>query len=432
MKRIFKSLFAFMFMLSCGLVLAACGTQDFDGSKIKIGETNFTYDGYTHVCEIDYEVADVQVSVTYSETLDGQFKPAEELSFINAGTYSVYYKLSAIGFNDYVSAESVAFTVAPKEVALNISDVEIVKSNMGDTAPTITPTYTAPGVISGDNLGLSFGIGAKVGSVGTPFNATTAVAGDEYYITATNTNGNYKVTYADSKVKIIDTVEYINASGATVYSSDLSTAALLAKTGTTLKLHSDVELLDWFDVKDGKELTLDLNGYTVSAAQVERNCVILIRTASKLTIKDSVGTGVVNVASRTNDQLIAIWAYAGGEVVIDGGTFTNVGSKDFQDDGVTPNNNELIYASGNGSSVVINGGTFIGNYENATWGTRYALNLRDGDNSTITVKGGKFFEYNPAESASENPVANFVATGFTSTETVVDGQTWFVVTANQA
>ena len=32
------------------------------------------------------------------------------------------------------------------------------------------------------------------------------------------------------------------------------------------------------------------------------------------------------------------------------------------------------------------------------------------------VKGGKFYKYNPAASASENPVANFVPEGYESVQ----------------
>lgn len=452
MKRIFKSLFAFMFMVSCGLVLTACGTKDFDATKIQLGETLFTYDGYTHVCEVDYEVADVQVSVTYSETLDGQFKPAEDLTFINAGTYSVYYKLSAIGFNDYVSSEAINFTVEPKNVALNVEDVAIVRSNMGNTTPSINPTYTTPGVLTGDELGLTFGIGNKVG-VGTPFDATNAVVGDEYYIEATSTNSNYKISLEDSKVKIIDAVEYVKADGSVAYSSNLGTAFSLAKSGTTLKLHSDMVLLSSVHITSGV-YTIDLNGYTVSFPTDESGDGIFLveNSGSKLTIEDSVGTGIVNSASQNNDYSMAVWANKGGEVVIKGGTFLNVGARAYEVDPETgdpiltkPNNNELIYASREGI-ITIEGGTFVGNYENDIYGgddttgyVRFTLNVKDEklstpevESGTIVVKGGEFRQYDPADSRSENPAGDFVANGYVSTSVTRDGSVWYVVTAAQA
>ena len=44
------------------------------------------------------------------------------------------------------------------------------------------------------------------------------------------------------------------------------------------------------------------------------------------------------------------------------------------------------------------------------------MNLQDNTHGNITVKGGTFIGYNPAESHTENPVANFVAEGYTVVE----------------
>ena len=72
-----------------------------------------------------------------------------------------------------------------------------------------------------------------------------------------------------------------------------------------------------------------------------------------------------------------------------------------------------------GGKITINGGQFIGNNANKTFGARYALNSKDENKKTETresgdfiVKGGDFVGYDPSNSASENPVANFVAEGF--------------------
>ena len=59
--------------------------------------------------------------------------------------------------------------------------------------------------------------------------------------------------------------------------------------------------------------------------------------------------------------------------------------------------------------------------------TYWHLNLIDNSNAKIVVYGGTFKNYNPAESHTENPVANFVADGYTVT-TEEDGEdTWYTV-----
>lgn len=192
-----------------------------------------------------------------------------------------------------------------------------------------------------------------------------------------------------------------------------------------IKLNENIVLSDWFNAS-ANEYELDLNGHNISVVEnFQKFSAIKIENGAKLTIK---GEGTINSASQGNDYSIAVWAANGGEIVIQEGTFTNVGAKSFEDNLTTPNNNELIYASGN-SIITINGGKFIGNYQNATHGTKFTVNKLDRDASVITIKGGEFREYDPSNSASENPVKNFVANGYKVTTSVIDGATWYTVSA---
>ena len=162
-----------------------------------------------------------------------------------------------------------------------------------------------------------------------------------------------------------------------------------------------------------KELTLDLNGHKIDVVENFADySVFRVDGAGKLTIT---GNGTVDSASQGNDYSMAVWATNGGEVVIEDGTFTNLGAKSVEDNGVTPNNNELIYAYG--GKVTINGGRFIGNTENEKWGTRYTLNLKDNTGSEILVKGGTFVALNPEDIYSEpTQPLSFVAEGYKSVE----------------
>lgn len=83
-----------------------------------------------------------------------------------------------------------------------------------------------------------------------------------------------------------------------------------------------------------------------------------------------------------------------------------------------------IQAGGNSVAEIYNGtfdafASYSGNY--------WHLNLIDNSNAEIVVYGGTFKNYNPAESHTENPVANFVADGYIVT-TEKDGEdTWYTV-----
>ena len=122
----------------------------------------------------------------------------------------------------------------------------------------------------------------------------------------------------------------------------------------------------------------------------------------------------------TEGYSMAVWARnAGASVTILDGNFTN--EPDLVND---PDHVDLIYASG-GANIVIEGGTF----KCAT--PQWTLNLQDSKGSTITVKGGRFYKYDPSGSKTEpgQPVttANFVAEGY---KVVQDGEWYEVVCAH--
>lgn len=103
-------------------------------------------------------------------------------------------------------------------------------------------------------------------------------------------------------------------------------------------------------------------------------------------------------------------ANEGGKVYITGGKFTTTGCTLFQ---------------ANGGEVYISGGEFQAEEYDGDY--RYTLNHVDSKKNVglIEVSGGKFYMYDPAKSASENPVMNFVKDGFGSFK---DGD-WYVVNA---
>lgn len=181
----------------------------------------------------------------------------------------------------------------------------------------------------------------------------------------------------------------------------------------------EIELTKPFDVEEAimveAETTIKLNNQSIINTKViERDCtVFVVKNGAKLTIE---GEGLIkSVAESKSDYSSAIWAN-GGEVEIKGGTFENEGDS-----------TDLIYAS-NGGHIVIEGGIFKAagpadiTDNNGTQNAHSALNVKDADykssNASITVKGGKFLNFNPANNFSEGANTNFVAEGYT---VMVDG-----------
>ena len=136
-------------------------------------------------------------------------------------------------------------------------------------------------------------------------------------------------------------------------------------------------------------------GYTISAPNdVNGDGIFHVVEGGVLTLS---GDGTVNSVGN-NIYNIAVWA-DGGEVIINGGTYTNVG------EGLTEDHYDLIYVK-NGGSVVINGGTFIAQTP------KWTLNLNDSTEGSIVVNGGNFYAYNPAASETEpGGACSFMAEG---------------------
>jgi len=151
-----------------------------------------------------------------------------------------------------------------------------------------------------------------------------------------------------------------------------------------------------------KEVVLNLNGKTLTCPNDEfGDGIFRVVKGGKLTIN---GEGTINSVGENNYSM-AIWA-DGGEVIINGGTYTNEGCTKEESDN---DHYDLIYVK-NGGSVSIHGGTFI--CETPKW----TLNSNDSSNGAFKVHGGTFIGYDPTAADTEpgGPV-NWVATGSTCT-----------------
>ena len=167
------------------------------------------------------------------------------------------------------------------------------------------------------------------------------------------------------------------------------------------------------------EVTIDLNGKDIVATSWvdetdgSTNAYgFWVKEGGKLTIN---GNG--NVKTQESSYSMAVWAQ-GGEVVINGGTYSNEGP-----------GSDLIYASA-GGKVYIYGGEFnpckSNHTEEGTLEDYSALNLKGNgaDGCDIVVYGGVFHNFDPANNKSENPAKNFCAPGYGSYE--LTANTWTV------
>lgn len=204
----------------------------------------------------------------------------------------------------------------------------------------------------------------------------------------------------------------------------LAEAIEFAEVGNTITLIRDITLTECITVNADKEITLDLNGHSITNSTAydydncgETECYVFEVKAGTLNITGSEGSSVN--ASGASDYDMAVFANGSGKVNISGGKFTNTGK---ENDGC-----DLIYVKDN-AVVTISGGEFEAGNLSSDVGNQYvALNLHDGSRSTasISVTGGKFHKFNPADNVSEGVGTNFVAEGYISTSTD-NGETYVV------
>lgn len=118
-------------LLICGILLvctsvvfAACGDKDFKTEDVKLGQNEFVYDGNSHIYDITYK--DTKIEALYS--LDGEkFTEKDKLAVINAGTYKVYFKISAKGYKEYTGSHDVIIkkaTINPDNLAFGATSFQ--------------------------------------------------------------------------------------------------------------------------------------------------------------------------------------------------------------------------------------------------------------------------------------------------------------------
>ena len=157
-----------------------------------------------------------------------------------------------------------------------------------------------------------------------------------------------------------------------------------------------------------KNTTINLAGNVTATADTVGDGVFCVKKGT-LTLN---GNGTVNGANASG-WAMAVWA-DGGNVVINGGTYTNVDSTS------TDGQLDLIYVK-NGGKVTINGGEF--KCKTPVW----TLNCHNTTAAEIVITGGKFWNFDPSNLPVE--VANDNITVAEGYKVVQNGEWYEVVKA---
>ena len=159
----------------------------------------------------------------------------------------------------------------------------------------------------------------------------------------------------------------------------------------------------------------NLNGKTLEVTGTPKSGVYLNRYYSNLEVN---GEGTIRA-----EGAYGLWNNSGngGKIVINGGNIEAQTHAVYSENGV----------------IEINGGTFkLTNADTAerdeNGNLRFLINCLDKNykagTAKIIVKGGKFYEFDPANNVAEGPGTNFVAEGYHSTMTEENGVKVYTVT----
>ena len=200
--------------------------------------------------------------------------------------------------------------------------------------------------------------------------------------------------------------------GSTGYAS-LAAAVANAENGDTITLTDNIKVEDTLVVT--KTLTLDLAGHTLSNdADIwsdDNWSLISIRENGNLTI-----TGNGTLKAKENDCYPVDVQDVGAQLTIENGTFIG--------------NIHAVYVQT--GAAYIKGGTYSvqQKYPDTSKADEFVLNLYDANrrNGTakLSVSGGTFVKFNPANCQAEAQGTNFCAAGYTTT-TTEDNNTYTVV-----
>ena len=245
-----------------------------------------------------------------------------------------------------------------------------------------------------DNVALDIKVNTTVGTV--QHNITNVPVKENH---RTNILGDLLTTAASFQVVVDEEFD----------KPDLTPADILKNTlekGGEFTLFEDMTFEEFIEVADDKAVTINLNGHTINGMGII-----------------SYGDLTINGPGKVNAKDCAVWARGDYDatVTINGGHYVS-----------DPESGscETIYASGNGK-IVINDGKFeTMDLDNSHFAAPCypVLNLH-GNGATgcdITVYGGEYVNFNPADNISENPKKSFVADGYESVETAAGSNVWVV------
>ena len=363
---------------------------------------------------------ELKVNGALTETIK-LYRPFAQVNFATAD----YADAKKAGFNPAVSSFTASgaattfdtFAAEGKDevtVALTETNVpaDILKTLDGKTYTRLAMNYLIPVGKQGEshNIDVAATFKANNGEAVT-VSAPNAPVQNNY---RTNILGNLLTSQVIFNVEIVPIFSEPDNDIDIVNVKDEASLRALFATGGEATLTEDVVIGETVVVEPGKEVTLDLNGKTVSnTADLWNESIaswsLLSVRGGSLTIK-----GAGTLQAKEND-CFAVDVQDGGTVVIEDGTYVG--------------NVHAVYVY-EGTAEIKGGKYSIQQLSSNPDPYGYVLNCYDKNRENgiakIIVTGGEFVKFNPADCAAEGAHTNFLAAGYKSTQI---GDSYFVTKA---
>ena len=387
----------------------------------------YEFNTTTHTVTADY--AD---RTTSDETLDA-FYACTTFTVEADGTQTIelrrpFAQLN-IGTDDLEVASNGGFTAATAEVTVPVyTELNLVNGEVD--APEVR-TFTAAALPTDETFPASAGTGYQYLAMNYVLTSADKTLADEVKLKVTANSGatvertfntvpmqrNYRTNIYGS---ILTSSQNFNVVIEPDFDGDLTSVDVLSdllNAGKNVKLPGDMTADKIMKIR-GSGNVLDLNGKTYSASgpiadwNAKEWSMISLR-GGELTIT---GNGTVKPIAKVDDAFAVDVQGIGTKLIIEGGNYYG--------------NDHVVYVFQ--GEAEIRGGRFEMLTTSKDWLKDYILNCYDANykNGTakITVKGGEFINFNPADCNAEGAHTNFLAPGYVSVkQPSTDGKDHYVV-----
>ncbi len=313
-----------LLVLCSGIMFAACGggKKEFDEAKISVGSVSqVEYDGNSHIFTVSYK--DVKdLTVTYSQARNGTFVSAANLGLVDAGDYEIYYKLSADGYEAYVSETPVSFSITKRLYDFKYSSSNYTFNVNNDFDEHAVISYN-DNSIARDHIVPTYNIHSnKDGNLKLPTKKEELenLANEEYKIELVGIDGdgvnNYEFStengYETANLKLIDNV-LMTHNGKETYYHTLKEAINNAEDNDVIQLNADVEVDDVIEfehsikiIGNGHKITVSNEYEPTFADDTDSRYIFLNKFDITLTLQNIVidGGNKVTCIKMSNGKLI--------------------------------------------------------------------------------------------------------------------------------